>query len=146
MSLSDAFCVERHRQEFRGLVDRHVDVLFCNEDEAISLYRADDLSQALDHLRGRCELAVVTRGGQGSVILDRETSITVEAEPVDRVVDTTGAGDLFAGGFLYGLSRGYDPATCGRIGSIAAGEIISHFGARPAAPLRELVETKIGRS
>ena len=143
LSLSDPLCVERHREEFRDLVDRHIDVLFGNEDEIVSLYEAETFDQALASLRGRCEVAAVTRGTRGSVILSGESLIEIDAEPVTRVVDTTGAGDLYASGFLYGLSEGRDLATCGRIGSIAAGEIISHFGARPATSLAEVVAGKL---
>jgi sugar/nucleoside kinase (ribokinase family) len=143
LSLSDPFCVERHREEFRDLVDNHVDVLFANEAEARSLYQANDLDGALAAMRGRCEIAAVTRGKDGSVILCGDDVIRVEAEPVDEVVDTTGAGDLYAAGFLFGLSEGRDPATCGRLGSVAAAEIISHFGARPESSLADLVAAKL---
>jgi len=139
LSLSDSFCVERHRDEFRDLVDNHVDVLFANEDELESLYETESLGQALASLGGRCEIAAVTRGAQGSLVVSGRDVIEVAAETVDRVVDTTGAGDLYAAGFLYGLSRGRDAATCGRIGSLAAAEIIGHFGARPEKSLREIV-------
>ncbi len=143
LSLSDPFCVERHREEFRDLVDNHVDVLFGNEAEVLSLYQTNDLDGALAALRGRCEIAAVTRSKDGSVILCGNDVIRVEAEPVDKVVDTTGAGDLYAAGFLFGLSEGRDPATCGRLGSIAAAEIISHFGARPESSLTDLVAAKL---
>jgi sugar/nucleoside kinase (ribokinase family) len=143
LSLSDAFCVERHRDEFRDLVDNAVDVLFANAEELVSLYRTETLDQALDHLRGKCEIAAVTRGAQGSLVLAGDRSIEIAAEPVGRVVDTTGAGDLYAAGFLYGLSAGRDPETCGRLGSIAAGEIVSHVGARPERSLAEIVAEKL---
>ena len=93
--------------------------------------------------RGRCDIAAITRGDKGSLILDHESTITVEADSVEKVVDTTGAGDLFAGGFLYGLAEGRDLQSCGRIGSIAAAEVISHAGARPERPLRELMLAKL---
>jgi len=143
LTLSDPFCVERHREEFRELVDNHVDVLFANEAEVHSLFETNDFDAALAALRGRCEIAAVTRGKDGSVILCGDDVIQVEAAPVDEVVDTTGAGDLYAAGFLFGLSEGRDPATCGRIASIAAGEIISHFGARPESSLTDLVAAKL---
>jgi sugar/nucleoside kinase (ribokinase family) len=143
LSLSDPFCVERHRDEFRDLVERHVDVLFANQDEVVSLYQTPTVDAAIARLRGQCEVAAVTRGAEGSIVLSRDGLLEVAAEPVERVVDTTGAGDLYAAGFLYGLSEGRDLATCGRIGSIAAGEIISHVGARPATPLREVVARKL---
>jgi sugar/nucleoside kinase (ribokinase family) len=144
LTLSDPFCVERHRAEFRDLVEHHVDVLFANEQEAMSLYRSETLEQALDSLRGRCEVAVVTRSAQGSVVLSGDEVLHVEAEPVARVVDTTGAGDLYAAGFLFGLAEGRDLATCARIGGIAAAEVISHVGARPATALARLVAARLG--
>jgi len=131
LSLSDPFCVERHRAEFRDLVAGHVDLLLANESEVISLYQTADFDEALERLREDCEVAAVTRGAQGSVLVSGDELVLVEAEPVKSVVDTTGAGDLFAAGFLLGVSRGSDLETCGRLGSLAAAEIISHFGARP---------------
>ena len=139
LTLSDPFCVDRHREEFRDLVQNHVDILFANEDEIVSLYRTDDLDAAVGHLRGQCEIAAITRGADGSIILSGEETLSVAAQPVDNVVDTTGAGDLFAAGFLFGLSEGLDLADCGKLGGIAAAEIISHFGARPETSLRDLV-------
>jgi sugar/nucleoside kinase (ribokinase family) len=143
LSLSDPFCVDRHREEFRELVHRHVDILLCNEAEIISLYETSGFDEALDRLRGRCQIAAITRGAEGAVILSGEDVIRVAAEPVSEVVDTTGAGDLFASGFLFGLTRDEDLATCGRLGGIAAGEIISHFGARPEVSLKALVEQRL---
>ncbi len=107
------------------------------------MYQANDLDGALAALRGRCEIAAVTRSKDGSVVLCGDDVVRIEAEPVDEVVDTTGAGDLYAAGFLFGLSEGRDPATCGRLGSIAAAEIISHFGARPESSLSDLVAAKL---
>ena len=138
LSLSDPFCVDRHRQEFLDLVETHVDILFANEDEVVSLFRASGFSAAIAQLKGRCRWAALTRGPAGAVVLHGDASVEVPAEPVDEVVDTTGAGDLFAAGFLHGLTRGADAATCGRLGSIAAAEVISHFGARPERDLEQL--------
>ena len=143
MTLSDRFCVDRHRESFRDLVESHVDILFANEDEACALYEVSDLGEVFGHLRGKCELAVVTRSAKGSVVLVADDVIRVAAEPVDRVVDTTGAGDLFAAGFLYGLADRRDPEVCARLGSIAAAEIISHVGARPETPLADLAASKL---
>jgi sugar/nucleoside kinase (ribokinase family) len=139
LSLSDAFCVERHRAEFRDLLGEHVDVLLANESEVLSLYETADLDDALDRLRADCETAAVTRGAAGSVVLSGGRTLSVEADPVEGVVDTTGAGDLFASGFLFGLTRGESPERCGRIGSLAAAEIIGHFGARPETSLAGLL-------
>jgi len=138
LSLSDPFCVDRHRQEFLDLVEHHVDILFANEDEVVSLYRASSFDAAVAQLKGRCRWAALTRGAAGAVVLHGDATVEVPAEPVDEVVDTTGAGDLFAAGFLHGLTRGADAATCARLGSIAAAEAISHFGARPERDLRPL--------
>jgi sugar/nucleoside kinase (ribokinase family) len=142
LTLSDPFCVERHRREFQDLVAGHVDVLFANEREALALYETADLDQALGALRGRCDVVAVTRSELGSVVLAGGETIHLPAEPVEHVVDTTGAGDLYASGFLYGLCRGMDLAACGRLGSIAAAEVISHFGARPETSLQELVRKR----
>jgi len=140
LSLSDSFCVERHRQEFLDLVENHVDILFANEDEIVSLYQASGFDDAVAQLKGHCQCAALTRGSAGAVVLHGETRVEVPAEPVDDVVDTTGAGDLFAAGFLHGLIRGVEPATCARLGAIAAAEAISHFGARPQRSLEQLAE------
>lgn len=139
LSLSDPFCVDRHRDEFRELLRGHVDILLANEAEVISLYRSDGFDDAVQALREDCSLAAVTRGSAGSVIVAGGELHAVEAEPVDRIVDTTGAGDLYAAGFLFGVTRDLDPARCGRLGSIAAAEIISHFGARTEAPLADRI-------
>ena len=138
LSLSDAFCVERHRLDFLQLVDHHVDVLFANEGEIVMLLGAP-LEASLARLRQMTQLATVTRGAAGSLVVNETSVIEIRAEPVERVVDTTGAGDLFAAGFLFGLIRGATLQQCGRLGSIAAAEIISHYGARPQTPLHKLV-------
>jgi sugar/nucleoside kinase (ribokinase family) len=140
LTLSDSFCVERHRAAFLELVRGHVDILFANEHEICSLYQVAEFDQALQHVRGHCEVAVLTRSEKGSVILRGDELHIVDAAPVSRVVDTTGAGDLYAAGFLYGFTHGRELAECGRIGAIAAAEVISHFGARPETPLRSLIE------
>lgn len=144
LTLSDPFCVDRHRQDFRDLVEHHVDILFANEAEIVSLYETGGFDQALQHARGNCEIAALTRSEKGSVILcDSEVHI-VDAEPVAEIVDTTGAGDAYAGGFLHALTEGRDLAACGRVGAIAAAEVISHFGARPETSLARLVADKLG--
>ncbi len=140
-SLSDPFCVERHRDEFLGLVDEQVDVLFANEAEIVSLLQTQSFDEAVAEASGRCSLAVLTRGPQGSVVVDGDSVIEVPAAPVDEVVDTTGAGDLYAAGFLYGLTHGADPRRCADLGSVAAAEVISHVGARPQRALSELAQT-----
>ncbi len=144
LTLSDPFCVDRHRAEFLHLVEHHVDILFANEAEIVSLYEVDEFAGALARVRGHCEVAAMTRSERGSVVVAGGDVYEVPAEKVARVVDTTGAGDLYAAGFLYGLTRGYELAACGRIGSICASEVISHFGARPETSLAKLVAQKIG--
>jgi sugar/nucleoside kinase (ribokinase family) len=144
LSLSDSFCVDRHRDEFRELVERHVDVLFTNEAEIISLYQTADFDTALQAVRGQCSTIALTRGAKGSVILQADQVHVLDAEPVGDVVDTTGAGDLYAAGFLHGYTQEMDPARCGRLGGIAAAEIISHFGARPEADLKTLATAALG--
>jgi len=138
LSLSDPFCVERHRADFRALVHHHIDVLFANEIEICSLYETKDFDAAMRAVRGECDIAVLTRSAHGSVIVTPKDAVTVAAAPVKEVVDTTGAGDLYASGFLYGLTHGRDLATCGKLGSLCAAEVISHFGARPETPLKQL--------
>lgn len=138
LTLSDPFCVDRHRAEFLHLVESEIDVLFANEHEICSLYEVDEFDDALQHVRGHCEISALTRGPKGSVIVSGDEVHVIDPHPVTEVVDTTGAGDLYAAGFLFGLTEGHDLATCGRLGSLAAGEIIGHLGARPAVSLREL--------
>jgi sugar/nucleoside kinase (ribokinase family) len=138
LTLSDSFCVERFLDAFRDLVANDVDILFGNEDELRLLYETDDGEAALAEAEAVCDLVVMTRGADGSMVSQRGTRIHVEAEPVPRVVDTTGAGDLYAAGFLYGMTHGHDLATSARLGSVAAAEVISHVGARPETVLAKL--------
>jgi sugar/nucleoside kinase (ribokinase family) len=139
LSLSDPFCVGRHRSEFLDLVAGHVDILFANEAEICSLYETDDFATAATAVRGHVAIAALTRSAAGSVILASGAEHFVAAAPVARVVDTTGAGDLYASGFLYGLTRDLPLPICGEIGSLCAAEIISHVGARPETALAKLV-------
>jgi sugar/nucleoside kinase (ribokinase family) len=138
LSLSDPFCVGRHRAEFRDLVAHHVDILFANEAEICSLYETDDFDAATREVRRHCDVAALTRSEKGSVVVTQDHTHMIDAARVARVVDTTGAGDLYASGFLYGLTHGRDLATCGKLGSLCAAEAISHFGARPAEKLAAL--------
>jgi sugar/nucleoside kinase (ribokinase family) len=140
LSLSDPFCVGRHRAAFRELVQGEVDILFANEAEICSLYETEDFSEAAAAVHGHVAIAALTRSEAGSVILTGSSIDRVRAAPVARVVDTTGAGDLYAAGFLFGLTRGLPLPTCGKIGSLCAAEIISHVGARPEVALKGLVE------
>ncbi len=138
LTLSDAFCVDRHRDDFRKLVHQGVDILFANEKEITALYEVNSFDEAVDAVRGECEIAVLTRSEEGSLIIAADETVTVKAKPVDKVVDVTGAGDLYAAGFLFGLTRKLPLTVCGELGSLAAAEVISHIGARPQVPLDKL--------
>jgi sugar/nucleoside kinase (ribokinase family) len=144
-SLSDSFCVDRHRREFSELVESEVDVLFANEAEITSLYEVDEFDDALQRVQHHCEIAALTRGERGAVIVARDEVHVVDAAHLGEVVDTTGAGDQFAAGFLYGLTHGYDLGTAARVGAVAAGEVISHLGARPATSLAGLAAPLLDR-
>ncbi len=143
LTLSDPFCVERHREDFRALIEGHIDLLFANEQEIKSLAETDDLASAVSSLDGKLDLAVITRSEKGAIILSGAEREEVPAFPVQRVVDTTGAGDLFAAGFLAGYTKGKSLLDCGRLGALAASEIISHFGARPEVDLSELASREL---
>jgi sugar/nucleoside kinase (ribokinase family) len=139
LTLSDAFCVDRYRAEFLDLIrGRTVDLVFANERELHSLYQTADFDAALAGLRQDADLAVVTRSERGCLVVTREETDAVPASPIQRLVDATGAGDLFAAGFLVGLSRGADYRTSARLGALAAAEVIQHLGARPDTSLRTL--------
>jgi sugar/nucleoside kinase (ribokinase family) len=139
ITLSDAFCVDRYREEFHALIRDKVDILFANESEIKSLYQAPTFEKAVAAVRKDARIAALTRSEKGSLIVAGGETHEVPAASVTRVVDTTGAGDLYAAGFLFGLTHGKPLAECARLGGIAAAEIISHVGARPEASLRELV-------
>lgn len=138
LTLSDNFCVDRHRESFHHLIRGHVDILFANEEELLSLYETRDFEAAVAALREAGTLAAVTRSEKGSIVISDGETTAVPAEPVDRVVDTTGAGDQYAAGFLYGYARGAALTDCARLGAIAAAEVISHYGPRPETPYAEL--------
>jgi sugar/nucleoside kinase (ribokinase family) len=142
LTLSDGFCVDRHRAEFLELIRTSIDIVFANTVEILSLYQTKDFDDACAQIARDAPLAAVTRGAAGSLIVTGKDRITVAAEPVQRVVDVTGAGDLFAAGFLFGLSRKQPLDHCGRLASLAAAEVISHIGPRPATSLRDLVRAK----
>ncbi len=144
LSLSDPFCVDRHRLDFLELVEGHVDILLANEAEIMSLYQADDFDETVRLVRGHCRVAALTRSEKGSVIISGDEVHVIDAAPVEKVVDTTGAGDLFAAGFLHGLTQGLGLARAGRIAALAAAEVIGHMGARPEVPLAALVGEKLG--
>lgn len=143
LSLSDSFCVGRFRDEFLQLLDKDVNILFANEDEAKALFQADDFDGVVAGAKKWGGIAALTRSAKGCVIVEEGMEHVVPAAPVSRVIDTTGAGDQFAAGFLYGLTHGKGLADCGRLGALAAAEVISHYGARPETSLKELA-TKAG--
>jgi sugar/nucleoside kinase (ribokinase family) len=139
LSLSDSFCVDRYRDEFLGLIrSGAVQILFANESELHSLYQTADFDTAAAMLREENILGVVTRSERGSIVINGEENLAVPAFPVERVVDTTGAGDLFAAGFLAGLTKGKSLECCAQLGALAAAEVIQHIGARPLTNLRQL--------
>ena len=139
LTLSDSFCVDRHRDDFRALVTDEVDILFGNKAELLALYEVESFDEAVARVRHDCHLAVVTVGADGCVIVTPDDVHHAPAEPVDQVLDTTGAGDLFAAGFLYGYTRGNPLDHCARLGAIAAAEVISHVGPRPLVELSTLL-------
>lgn len=144
LSLSDPFCVDRHRAAFLDLVAGHVDILFANEAELTSLYQTEDFDAAVRQVRGHCRIAAITRGAKGSVVVTEDDVHVIAAQSGVTVVDTTGAGDLYAAGFLYGFTQGRDLATSAMLGGIAAGEVIAHVGARPERPLTQVVAETLG--
>jgi sugar/nucleoside kinase (ribokinase family) len=140
LSLSDAFCVVRHRADFLELIRDRIDILFANESELLALFETEDFDAAIAQLAPLIDLAAVTRSAQGSLVVRGDERVSSPAAKIERVVDTTGAGDLYAAGFLYGLTRDLPLAECARIAGLAAAEVISHFGARPEVPLREFAK------
>lgn len=138
LTLSDSFCVDRHRDHFRALVSDEVDLLFGNEAELKSLYETETFFEAVVELRKHCEFAAITVGAKGSIVITGDELIEIPPISVRRVVDTTGAGDLYAAGFLHGLTSGQPLDRCGKLGSIAAAEVITHVGPRPLVELRTL--------
>jgi sugar/nucleoside kinase (ribokinase family) len=139
MTLSDTFCAARHRAAFLDLISREIDILFANENEVKELYQTQDLSAALVAARSHANVVVVTRGAKGAIIASDKDIYEISAHPVTKVIDTTGAGDLFAAGFLFGLAQKKPMPECGRIGAIAASEVIGHYGPRPQKKLKDLI-------
>jgi len=142
LTLSDGFCVDRHRGEFLDLIRTRVSILFANESEITSLYQTDKFDDAVRRVRADAKLAVLTRSAAGSMIVHGDETLTIPADPITEVVDTTGAGDLYAAGFLYGYTAGLGLETSARLGSLAAAEIISHVGARPLTSLATLARAR----
>jgi len=140
LSLSDPFCVGRYRAEFQDLIEHHVDILFANEEEIKSLYQVTDFDQALQKVRGHCEIAALTRSEKGSVVIKGDEVHVIDAEKVAKVVDTTGAGDAYAAGFLYAYTQGKGLRAAGKLGGMMAAEIISHYGARAESDLKQMAK------
>ncbi len=140
LTLSDPFCVDRHRSDFINLVQNHIDILFANEDEIKSLFMQENLDDAVSAIGEHVEIAAITSGPNGAVIIKDGQTTKITAQPVDKVVDTTGAGDQFAAGFLYGFTEGKSMAECGKLGALAAAEVISHIGPRPEIELAVLLK------
>ena len=145
LSLSDGFCVERHRDDFRTMITEDVDILFANEEEITALLQVDTMADAVEHLRQPPLIAALTCGARGSLVLGGGLVHAIPPHPLTGVVDTTGAGDLYAAGFLHGATRQLPLEDCGRIGSLAAAEVISHLGPRPAVSLRHLLDRELPR-
>lgn len=140
LTLSDPFCVHRHRQDFLSLIDGHIDILFANEQELLALYETDDWDEALEKVGQSVSVCAATQGAKGATILYHGQRFMIDASPVDKLVDTTGAGDMFAAGFLYGFTQGLTPQQCGELGARAAASIISHVGARPEIVFKTLLD------
>ena len=138
-TLSDLFCVDRHRDSFKELIENDVDILFANEDEIKAQCQSDSLDIAIEYAKSLNAIVAITKAKDGSVIVNNNEVIEINPVKVDKVVDTTGAGDLYAGGFLFGIAKNKDLATCGHYASVAAAEIISHYGARPLVKLSNLI-------
>jgi len=140
LSLSDSFCVDRHRESFLELIDEYVDIVFCNESEALSLFKKDKLASCQGDLSSLCELVIVTLGSNGSLIINKNDIELIKSLNKGKIIDTTGAGDIYAGGFIHGLINNYSLKECGKIGSICAGHIITQLGSRSNIDLKELIK------
>jgi len=137
--LSDSFCVDRHRESFLKLIYEYIDIVFCNESEVLSLFKNDKLANCQEDLSSLCELVIVTLGSNGSLIVNKNNVEIIESITKGNIVDTTGAGDIYAGGFIHGLINNYSLKKCGELGSICAGHIITQLGSRSNIDLRELI-------
>jgi len=140
LSLSDSFCVDRHRESFLELIDEYVDIVFCNESELLSLFKNDKLVSCYEDLSSLCELVIVTLGSDGSLIVNKNDVETIESITKGKIIDTTGAGDIYAGGFIHGLIKNCSLKKCGEIASICAGQIITQLGSRSDIDLKELIK------
>ena len=140
LSLSDSFCVDRHRESFLELINKYIDVVFCNESEMLSLFKKNDLQSCRESISSICELVIITLGSKGSLIINKEESKEIKPLLLGKIIDTTGAGDLYAGGFIHGLLNNYSLQKCGEIGSICSGHIITQLGSRSNVSLQNLLQ------
>ena len=143
LSLSDSFCVERHRDSFLKLIDNYVDIVFSNESEILSLFKKDSLESCQESLYSLCSLLIVTLGSKGSLTINEQKIERINAISKGKVIDTTGAGDIFAGGFIHGLIKNYSLNKCGKLGSLCAGQIITQLGSRSNVNLQELIKKNL---
>ena len=143
LSLSDFLCIERHRESFKELINNYIDILFANEDELLALYETSDLEFAKKEVRKQCNLVALTKGKEGSLIIAKTKEYVINSYNFGKTIDTTGAGDLYASGFLYGYINNYDLLTCGRIGSVCAGHIVTVLGSKPKESLKVLLNKNI---
>ena len=140
LKTSDSFCVDRHRESFLELINKYIDIVFCNESEVLSLFKKDKLAKCQGDLSSLCELVVVTLGSNGSLIINKNEVKEIKSISKGKIIDTTGAGDIYAGGFIHGLINNYSLKKCGEIGSICAGQIITQLGSRSEIDLKELIK------
>ena len=138
--MSDSFCVDRHRESFLELIDDYVNIVFCNESEVLSLFKNDKLASCQEDLSSLCELVIVTLGSNGSLIINKNNVEIIESITKGKIIDTTGAGDIYAGGFIHGLINNCPLKKCGEIASICAGQIITQLGSRSDIDLKELIK------
>ena len=138
LSLSDSFCVDRHRKSFLELIDNYIDVVFCNESEVLSLFKQNELQSCKESISSICELVIITLGSKGSLVINKGESVEIKPFLLGKIIDTTGAGDLYAGGFIHGLINNYSIKKCGEIGSLCAGHIITQLGSRSNINLQNL--------
>ena len=142
LSLSDSFCVDRHRESFLDLISNYIDIVFCNKSEILSLFQENDIPSCRKSISSLCELVIITLGSKGSLIINKGNYETINPTPLGKIIDTTGAGDLYAGGFIHGLINNYSLKKCGEIGSLCAGYIITQLGSRSNINLQNLLQEK----
>ena len=140
LSLSDSFCVDRHRESFKELIENYIDIVFCNESEVLSLFKENSFTSCKESISSLCKLVIITLGNKGSLVLNNGFSEEIKPIKLGKIIDTTGAGDLYAGGFIHGLIKDYSIKKCGEIGSLCAGHIITQLGSRSNIDLQNLLQ------